>query len=190
MPQSQADMCAVPQPATPHKEILELMHSDLHSPVAVHVIGSAKYFAVMIDDKSCRMFLHMLKHKDDYPAHFEELKASVETLMGEKIKHLQMDSSKEYRLIVFEGPRGLHACIEIPRNWSIVCYSFVSTSHHGMYQGCGWYWNQCELLLEDYAKRFRVPKEASALCADELRMLKMAGAEFGIFGTNMKEQLA
>lgn len=63
-------------------KVLELMHSDLHSPTAVQAIGGPKYFAVTIDDKSCKLFIHLLKGKDNYPTHFKELKASVENLTG------------------------------------------------------------------------------------------------------------
>lgn len=43
------------------------MHSDLHGPTAVQAIGGPKYFAVTIDDKSRKLFVHLLKGKDDYP---------------------------------------------------------------------------------------------------------------------------
>ncbi|KAG9081109.1 hypothetical protein FRC06_005815 [Ceratobasidium sp. 370] len=84
-------------------ELLELLHSDLHGPVATQAIGGPKYFAVTIDDKSRKMFVHLLKSKDDYPANFKDLKASVENLTGKKIKHLRTDGRGECASNAFEA---------------------------------------------------------------------------------------
>lgn len=79
------------------------MHSDLHGPVAAQAIGGPRYFAITIDNKSCKMFVYLLKHKDNYPAHFKELKVSVEALTGKKIKHLQTNRGGEYGSNAFKA---------------------------------------------------------------------------------------
>ena len=77
-------------------EVLELLHSDLHGPTAVQAIGGVNYFAVTIDDKSRKLFVHLLRHKSEFPAWFKELKASIENLTGHRIKHLRTDGGGEY----------------------------------------------------------------------------------------------
>jgi transposase InsO family protein len=49
------------------------------------------------------MFVHLLKHKSDYPVHFKDLKASVENLTGKRIKHLRTDGGGKYRSNAFES---------------------------------------------------------------------------------------
>lgn len=83
-------------------DVLELMHSDLHGPAAVQAIGGRQYFAVTIDDKSRKIFVHLLTHKDEYSAHFKELKASVENLTGKRVKNLRTDGGGEYCSEAFE----------------------------------------------------------------------------------------
>ncbi|KAJ1304231.1 hypothetical protein OPQ81_005395 [Rhizoctonia solani] len=83
-------------------KVLKLLHSDLHGPVAVEAIGGIKYFAVTINDKSCKIFVHLLKSKDKYPARFKELRASMENLTGKTIKHLHTDGGGEYTSTAFK----------------------------------------------------------------------------------------
>ncbi|KAJ1300248.1 hypothetical protein OPQ81_005077 [Rhizoctonia solani] len=83
-------------------EVLELLHSDLHGPVAIEAIGGIKYFAVTINDKLHKIFVHLLKSKDEYPAHFKELRASMENLTGKAIKHLHTDGGEEYTSTAFK----------------------------------------------------------------------------------------
>jgi hypothetical protein len=61
-------------PSTNHaSKVLELLHSDLHGPAAVQAIRGIRYFVVMIDDKSRKLFIDLLRHKDEYPVRFKEL---------------------------------------------------------------------------------------------------------------------
>jgi hypothetical protein len=54
-------------------KVLKLLHSDLHGPAAIQAIGGICYFVVTIDDRSCKIFVDLLRHKDKLPAHFKEL---------------------------------------------------------------------------------------------------------------------
>ncbi|QRW07704.1 Copia-like polyprotein/retrotransposon [Ceratobasidium sp. AG-Ba] len=84
-------------------EVLELLHSDLHGPLPVQALGGIRYFAVTIDDKSRKIFVHLLRNKSDYPGYFKQLKASVENLTGKTIKRLRTDGGGEYGSNAFEA---------------------------------------------------------------------------------------
>ncbi|KEP45491.1 putative Gag-Pol polyprotein/retrotransposon, partial [Rhizoctonia solani 123E] len=83
-------------------ELLELMFSDLHGPTAIQAIGGFRYFSVTIDDKSRKMFVHILKSKDEYAGIFKELKALVENQTGKRVKALRTDGGGEYASTAFE----------------------------------------------------------------------------------------
>ncbi|KAJ1300258.1 hypothetical protein OPQ81_005086 [Rhizoctonia solani] len=89
-------------------EILELMYSDLHGPFPVEAIGGYRYFSVTVDDKSRKMFVHILRSKDEYEESFKQLKTSVENLTGKKVKILRTDGGGEFRSNKFEAWMRLH----------------------------------------------------------------------------------
>ncbi|QRW26325.1 Copia-like polyprotein/retrotransposon [Rhizoctonia solani] len=84
-------------------ELLELMHSDLCGPLPIKAIGGFRYFSVTIDNKLRMMFVNILKSKDEYPLRFKELKASVENLIGNKIKILRTNGGGKYQSKEFES---------------------------------------------------------------------------------------
>ncbi|CCO30981.1 hypothetical protein RSOLAG1IB_12702 [Rhizoctonia solani AG-1 IB] len=61
-------------------QVLELMHSDLHGPTKVQAIGGYQYFSVTIDNKSRKMFVHILRSKNDYEASFKALKPLIDVV--------------------------------------------------------------------------------------------------------------
>jgi len=78
------------------KGILELIHSDLCSPMETQSIGDAKYFFTLINDYSRRIFIYTLKSKEQVPEMFWNFKKLVENQTGRKIRILHTDSRREY----------------------------------------------------------------------------------------------
>jgi hypothetical protein len=78
------------------KEILDLIHSDVCSPMPVRSLGGSLYYVIFIDDYSRKMWLYLLKTKDEVFNKFQEFKAEIENLTNKKIKTLRTDNGGEY----------------------------------------------------------------------------------------------
>jgi transposase InsO family protein len=83
--------------------ILELLYSDLHSPFPIQALGGYWYFSVTIDNKLRKIFVHLLRSKDEYEASFKQLKTSVENITGKKIKILHTNGGGEFQSNAFEA---------------------------------------------------------------------------------------
>jgi transposase InsO family protein len=59
-------------------------------------MGGAKYFVIFIDDISKKVWLYVLKTKDEYFIRFKEFKALVETQSEHKIKAFRSDNGGEF----------------------------------------------------------------------------------------------
>ena len=83
-------------PPTRRKNILDLVHTDVCS-MSERSIGGALYFVTFIDDHSRKVWLHLLKSKDQVLDAFKEFHALVERETGRKIKCVRSDNGGEYK---------------------------------------------------------------------------------------------
>ncbi|KAE8660874.1 hypothetical protein F3Y22_tig00116946pilonHSYRG00054 [Hibiscus syriacus] len=81
---------------TRRKNILDLVHTDMCS-MSERSIGGAFYFVTFIDDHSMKVWVHLLKSKDQVLDTFKEFHALVERETGQKIKCVRSDNGGEYR---------------------------------------------------------------------------------------------
>ena len=72
------------------------MHSDICGPMQTQSLGGSRYFITFTDDYSCYCRTYFLKSKSEALEKFKELKVSVETESGMKIKALRADRGGEY----------------------------------------------------------------------------------------------
>lgn len=85
------------KPATHNtKERLDYIHSDLWGPARVGTHGGARYFLTLIDDFSRKVWVFLLKTKDEVFERFLEWKTLLENQTGQKIKYLRTDNGLEY----------------------------------------------------------------------------------------------
>ncbi len=75
---------------------LEIVHSDVCSPMKTTSLGGAKYFVTYIDDFSRKVRVYLLKSKGECLEKFKEFKALVETQSKHKIKVFRSDNGGEY----------------------------------------------------------------------------------------------
>jgi hypothetical protein len=75
---------------------LELIHSDVCSPIPSTSLSGYVYYVSFIDDYSCKTWVYFLKSKDEVLGKFKEFKALVENLSERKIKILRSDNGGEY----------------------------------------------------------------------------------------------
>ncbi|KAH9697287.1 hypothetical protein KPL71_023550 [Citrus sinensis] len=78
------------------KGILEYIHSDLWGPAQTMSLGGNTYFLSLIDDYSRRVWVYVLKHKDQVFGKFREWKSLVENQTGLKVKKLRTDNGLEF----------------------------------------------------------------------------------------------
>ena len=78
------------------KGILELVHSDVCGPLKVRSMGGALYFVTFIDDHSRKLWVRMLKSKDQVFDVFKEFHVFVERETGKKLKCIRSDNGGEY----------------------------------------------------------------------------------------------
>jgi transposase InsO family protein len=81
----------------PHKkpEVLDLVYSDVCK-ISVRLMGEAKYFVTFIDDFSRKVWVYVLKTKDQVLSVFKQFQVSVERETEKKIKCLHTDNGGEY----------------------------------------------------------------------------------------------
>ena len=75
---------------------MELIHSDVFSPVPIPSLGGAIYYVSFIDDFCRNTRLYFLKNKLEVFSKFKEYKALVENQTGKKIKVLRTDNGGEF----------------------------------------------------------------------------------------------
>ena len=71
------------------KEVLDLIHSNVCGPMPVIYLGGSLYYVTFIDDYSRKIWLYLLKTKDEVFSKFQEFKAEIENLTNKKIKTLR-----------------------------------------------------------------------------------------------------
>ena len=83
------------------KEPLDLVHSDVCGKMNAESLSGAQYFLTFIDDKTCYVWVYVLKRKDQVFEKFLEWKALVEKSTGRKLKVLRTDNGGEYKSTEF-----------------------------------------------------------------------------------------
>ncbi|KAJ4789254.1 polyprotein [Rhynchospora pubera] len=83
-------------------KVLELVHTDLCSPMEVESMGGSKYFMLLIDDYSRMTWVFFLTYKNEAFGQFKRFKAMAETQTGAQLKALRSDrggkfQSKEFK---------------------------------------------------------------------------------------------
>lgn len=84
------------------KEVLELIHGDLCKPITAATSGGNKYFLLLVDNFSRKMWVYMLGSKDEALQAFKKFKAMVDKEHGNKIKVLTTDMGGEFCLNHFK----------------------------------------------------------------------------------------
>ncbi|RDX93712.1 hypothetical protein CR513_23987, partial [Mucuna pruriens] len=83
-------------PPSGESELLELVHSNICGPLKVKSFSGALYFVTFIDDCSRKLWVYMLKTKDQVLEKFKEFQALVERESGKKLKYIRFDNGGEY----------------------------------------------------------------------------------------------
>lgn len=76
-------------------KILQLVHSNVCQ-VEDLSIGKVKYFVTFLDDHSRKIFVYMIKRKDEVPDIVLKFIALAENQTGEKLKVLRIDNGRVY----------------------------------------------------------------------------------------------
>jgi hypothetical protein len=77
-------------------ELLQKVHSDVVGPIKIPSFSGSKYFVTFIDEASNKVWIYLLKRKDEVFTKFKEFVSEVENQTGRKIKILQTDNGSEY----------------------------------------------------------------------------------------------
>ena len=85
-------------------DLLEIIHTDVCSPMSVEAHGGYRYFLTFIDDLSGYGYIYLMKHKSETFGKFKEFQSEVENHRNKKIKFLRSDHGGEYLSYEF----GLH----------------------------------------------------------------------------------
>src|SRR3954468_18008392 len=85
-------------------DLLEIIHTDVCSPMSVEARGGYRYFLTFTDDLSRYGYIYLMKHKSETFEKFKEFQSEVENHRSKKIKFLRSDRGGEYLSYEF----GLH----------------------------------------------------------------------------------
>lgn len=78
------------------KMVLDLIHGDLCGPISPPTAGGNKYFFLLVDDYSRKMWVYFLKNKDEALNAFKKFLALVETGSERKVKVFRTDRGGEF----------------------------------------------------------------------------------------------
>lgn len=73
-------------------KVLQLIHADICGPMNTSSITGCKYFLLIVDDFSRKMWVYFLKHKSDVFSIFQKFKSLVEKESGYNIITLRIDN--------------------------------------------------------------------------------------------------
>lgn len=76
--------------------LLEQVYSDVCGPMREKTLGGASYFVTFIDDASRKVWVFVLKSKDQVAAVFEIFHRLVERQTGKKLRCIRTDNGGEY----------------------------------------------------------------------------------------------
>jgi len=83
-------------PPSKKLELLELVHSDVCGPLKVKSFTSKIYFVTFIDDCSRKLWVYVLKTKDQVLEKLKEFHVFVERQSGKKLKCIRTENGGEY----------------------------------------------------------------------------------------------
>ena len=78
------------------KRVLELIHGDICGPITPETCARNRYFLLLVDDFSRKMWVYMLKSKSEAFATFKKFRAVVENEREETVKVLRTDRGGEF----------------------------------------------------------------------------------------------
>src|SRR3990170_6614497 len=76
-------------------DLLEIIHTDVCSPMSVEARGGDRYFFTFTDDLSRYGDIYLMKHKFETFENFKEFQSEVENHRNKKIKFLRSDHGGE-----------------------------------------------------------------------------------------------
>jgi transposase InsO family protein len=85
------------------KGILDYIHSDVWGPSPTVSFGGSSYYVTFIDDYSRKVWVYLLKRKDDVFITFKQFRALVEKSTDRSIKCLRTDNGGEFTSMEFEN---------------------------------------------------------------------------------------
>lgn len=77
-------------------DLLQLIHSDVCGPMHVNSMGGARYYVTFIDDYSRKVFVYIMKNKNQAFECFVKFKNFVENQLNKNIKILRTDNGTEF----------------------------------------------------------------------------------------------
>ena len=95
--------------------VLELIHADLAGPMEVPSLGGSRYYMLLVDDYSRKLWVFFLSDKSDALSNFQQWLVLVETQAKCKVSTLRTDNGGEF--IAFEGflaSKGIHHQTSLP----------------------------------------------------------------------------
>ena len=75
---------------------MEIIHTDVCSPMSVEAHGGYRYFMTFTDDLSRYEYIYLMKHKSETFEKFKEFQSEVEKHRDKKIKFLRSDRGDKY----------------------------------------------------------------------------------------------
>lgn len=84
------------------KQVLELIHCDICGPITPETPAGNRYFLLLLDDYSRKMWVYMLKTKGEELKVFNGFKQMIENKTEEKIKILRSDRGGEFFSMEFK----------------------------------------------------------------------------------------
>jgi hypothetical protein len=78
------------------KQILDVVYTDVCDPFETLSLGGSRYFVSFIDEFSRKMWIQLMKNKDEVLQNFKSFKLEVENQSSKKIKVLRSDGGGEY----------------------------------------------------------------------------------------------
>uniref|UniRef100_A0A2N9FFW3 Integrase catalytic domain-containing protein n=1 Tax=Fagus sylvatica TaxID=28930 RepID=A0A2N9FFW3_FAGSY len=89
--------------STRKSNMLDLVYFDVCGPIEVESLGGNRYFVTFIDDASRKVWVYVLKTKDQVFQLFKKFHAMVEREKGKSLKCLRTDNGGEYTSNEFEN---------------------------------------------------------------------------------------
>src|SRR5882672_10037920 len=106
-----------PGSAKKTSRILEIIHSDLASPMQSKSIQGSEYTTTFVDDYSCHAVIYYLRSKDQFAVALKQFLIWAETQTSHKMRALHSDHGGEYiagYIKDFLGQRGIEHHLTMP----------------------------------------------------------------------------
>ncbi|RDX89152.1 hypothetical protein CR513_29156, partial [Mucuna pruriens] len=113
-------------PPSRKSELLELEHSDICGPLKVKSFSGALYFVTFIDDCSRKLWVYVLKTKDQMLEKFKQFQALVKRQSNKKVKCIRLDNAERMNKTLIERVRCVLSEARLPKHlWGDALYSAV-----------------------------------------------------------------